>query len=222
MTVPDPFQPTLDGVETLSTENCTARKPQAVVLHYTAGGDEASQQWLTKGAVSTHYLVKSDASVAQIVSDGERAWHAGGGEWKGLKDINSLSCGIEIVGWGFEDKHVPESTTRTECKTVEGADQSWFPFPEVQLTKVATLCKDLQKRWNIQPQFFIGHSDLAPGRKTDPGPLFPWERLHREFGIGAWPDLSADLNFVKLPKDQENKLLWAQLRLRDYGYSSCP
>lgn len=218
------FDTNLEDIEQLSTENCSARKPQMVVVHYTAGNDLSSQSWLTdaeKSCVSAHYLVKSDASIAQIVSDKKRAWHSGKGSWRGFVDLNSLSLGVEIVGWGYEGDHVPGSVDRSPCVSIKGSDQSWFPFPEEQFQSIAKLLVDFKERWQIKPSFFIGHSDLAPGRKVDPGPLFPWKRLYKEFGVGAWvEDLGQDLRFVTLPC-KGSEILWTQLRLRDYGYG-CP
>ena len=218
------FETTLEDIEPLSTENCSARKPQVVVLHYTAGGDKSSVEWLTKSkesSVSAHYLIKGNGGIAQIVSDGMRAWHGGRGSWRGLPDINSLSLGVEIVNWGYDGVHVPEEVDRSSCVTLSGSPHKWFPFPEEQFQSIAKLLTDFKERWNIQPHFFIGHSDIAPGRKVDPGPLFPWERLYREFGIGAWvDDLEQELRFVGLP-EKGSEVLWTQLRLKDYGYA-CP
>lgn len=218
------FETILEDVEQLSTQNCSARKPQAVVLHYTAGSDKSSIDWLTKSkssSVSAHYLIKGDGNVAQIVSDGMRAWHGGRGSWKGLSDVNSFSLGVEIVNWGYEGDHVPKNIDASSCVTLSGSPHKWFPFPEDQFQSIAKLLIDFKERWHIQPSLFIGHSDIAPGRKVDPGPLFPWERLYKEFGIGAWvDDLERELRFVTLP-EEDNEVLWTQLRLRDYGYS-CP
>ena len=151
----DQFQTSLDGIETLTTSNCSARKPQAVILHYTAGSDEGSQAWLTTGDVSVSYLVKSDATIAQIVPDGKRAWHAGLSSWRGFTDLNSLSLGVEITGWGFDGDHVPEGADRGECVRIPGSPESWFPFPEEQFQSIAALLVDFRERWKIKPQFFI-------------------------------------------------------------------
>lgn len=218
------FETTLVDVEQLSTMNCSARKPQAVVLHYTAGSDKSSVDWLTKSkdsSVSAHYLVKGNGDVAQIVPDALRAWHAGRGSWKGLSDVNSFSLGVEIVNWGYDGDHVSEDIDCSSCVTLPGSPHKWFPFPEEQFQSIATLLVDFKERWHIKSSLFIGHSDIAPGRKVDPGPLFPWERLYKEFGIGAWvDDLERELTVVQLPQDGK-EILWAQLRLRDYGYA-CP
>ncbi len=216
----DQFQVTLSDVEELKTDNCSLRKPQAVIVHYTAGGDKSSQDWLTTGPVSANYLVKGDATIAQIVPDGKRAWHSGRASWRGFPDLNSVSLGVEITGYGYKGPHVPEDVDLSQCVVIPGSDHSWFPFPEEQFQSVSKLLLDFRDRWKIKPPLFVGHSDVAPGRKVDPGPLFPWERLHKEFGIGAWPDLEKDLQHIEMPS-AEKELKWTQLRLRDYGYD-CP
>lgn len=215
----DQFQITLD-VDVLSTENCSLRKPQAVILHYTAGDDKSAQECLTTGEVSAHYLVKSDTTIAQIVPEGKRAWHSGNAFWRSFPDLNSLSLGVEITGYGFEGGHVPEKVDRRQCVVIPGSPHRWFPFPDDQFQSLAALLVDFRDRWHIKPQFFIGHSDVALGRKVDPGPLFPWERLHKEFGLGAWPDLEKELQHIEMPTVGA-ALKWTQLRLRDYGYH-CP
>ena len=216
----DQFQSSLEDIAFLDTSNCSERKPQAVILHYTAGSDEDSLEELTQGAASSNYLIKSDFTIAQIVPESKRAWHAGIASWRGFSDINSLSIGVEITNWGFDGDHVPSDIDLDQCITLSGSSKKWFPFPEEQFQAIANLLIDFKDRWHIRPQFFIGHSDVSPGRKVDPGPLFPWERLHKDFGIGAWPDLEKPLQYIELPP-KEKEVLWTQLRLRDYGYF-CP
>lgn len=216
-----PAQTTLAGVDHLETANHTARKPQMVICHYTAADDRVSRETLTSGGVSAHYLLFADGHLASIGSDETiRTWHAGVGSWRGLTDINSLSIGIEIVNWGFKGSHVPATAGIVEGLAVEGSSHQWTPYPDAQIEVLAALLKDIKSRWKIQDQFFLGHSDVSPGRKVDPGPLFPWERLHREHGIGAWPDLEKPLRAVELPAEGR-KVLWTQRHLRDYGYA-CP
>lgn len=110
--------------------------------------------------VSAHYLICRHGSVTQLVDEDHRAWHAGAGEWRGHADINSRSIGIELDNTG---RH---------------------PFPEAQMAALGTLLRDLMRRWPIRPEDVIGHSDMAPGRKCDPGPRFDWARLAR-LGLAA-------------------------------------
>lgn len=151
--------------------NHDARRAQVIVLHYTEQDSvERSLRTLrtanSGGRVSSHYLVGDDGRIYQLVSDEHRAWHAGAGSWGTIHELNSASIGIEIDNDGVE------------------------PFSDAQVAAVIRLLEDLTARHRIPRTAVIGHSDLAPGRKIDPGPLFPWKRLH-EAGFGIWPDADA-------------------------------
>lgn len=127
-----------------------------MVIHYTAmTSAEAARQRLCDPAaeVSAHYLIGADGTLWQLVAEEMRAWHAGAGEWRGLDDINSRSIGIELDNTGAH------------------------PFPEPQMAVLETLLAGVLHRWQIGPEGVIGHSDMAPGRKIDPGPRFDWPRL---------------------------------------------
>ncbi|WP_319371706.1 N-acetylmuramoyl-L-alanine amidase [uncultured Ilyobacter sp.] len=152
-----------------------------IILHYTACDDKISIDTLTKGNVSSHYLITTHKwdPIFQLVPENERAWHAGISSFQGRSNLNDTSIGIEIVNLGVSE--------------TEGG-LKLHPFHESQIRKTAYLIKKLSKKYKIEPKNILGHSDISPGRKIDPGPLFPWERLHREFGIGAWYD-SIDFNF---------------------------
>jgi N-acetylmuramoyl-L-alanine amidase len=199
--------------------NYTSRRPQMVVVHYTAGDDKASLVWLTQSDVSSHYLIQSDGTLHTIVDEEKRAWHAGISHWRGFSDVNSLSIGVELSNPGY---WVPELRLPKEhAVLVPGSEARWIPFQEVQIQRIGLLLQDLKKKWAIPDSFFLGHSDVAPDRKIDPGPLFPWKLLHDEYHVGAWHDVNAPLHFVTLPTQQENKTLWLQQHLRLYGYP-CP
>ena len=150
---------------------------QFVVVHYTNASLERSLALLTHGEVSSHYLIGDDsnATIYQLVDENRRAWHAGDSQWEGRTWLNSTSIGIEIVNPGFTD-------------TPTG--RIWHPYSEAQIQALILLLKDIAQRNNIQPRHIIGHSDIAPLRKLDPGPLFPWKRLADE-GLGIWPDARA-------------------------------
>jgi hypothetical protein len=109
------------------------------------------------------------------MDENQRAWHAGDSQWQGRTWLNSSSIGIEIVNPGFKD-------------TPTG--RLWYPYSEAQVQSLIVLLKDISKRHAISPRSIIGHSDIAPLRKLDPGPLFPWKRLASE-GIGIWPNEQA-------------------------------
>jgi N-acetylmuramoyl-L-alanine amidase len=117
--------------------------------------------------VSAHYLVEEDGAVWRLVPEPRRAFHAGASCWAGERDLNFVSIGIEIVNPGHE--------------------WGYRPFPEPQMAAVERLCRDILSRHPIPPHRVVGHSDVAPDRKTDPGELFDWRRLARA-GIGLWPD----------------------------------
>lgn len=143
-------------------------RPDMIVLHYTgmANGAEA-EAWLANPAseVSSHYVVREDGTIVQMVPEAARAWHAGAGRWAGRDDINSQSIGIEIVNGGH--------------------DYGLPGFPDGQIEAVITLCKDIVSRRDIAAHRILGHSDTAPGRKVDPGERFDWARLYGA-GIGHW------------------------------------
>ena len=147
--------------------NHGVRNPTVIVLHYTVEDTlEGSRDILSdaerKHPVSAHYLLGRDGRLLQLVPDHLAAWHAGAGRWGTIDDLNQASIGIEIVNTGSE------------------------PFPEVQIDALIALLRDLTQRHGIAPTQVIGHADLAPGRKIDPGRFFPWKRL-ADAGFGLWP-----------------------------------
>lgn len=180
-----------------------------LVLHYTVGNFESSLQTLTKPsnrAVSSHYLVRDVPVVTyRLVDESRRAWHAGPSYWKGFTNLNASSIGIEIVNAG----------------AVTGADGSvrYSPFRPEQLDEVIALCKEIVARHHIKPDRILGHNDIAPGRKQDPGPLFPWKRLADE-GLIAWPDAALVAAKRPLYESQLPDAQWFQDRLASYGYNT--
>ena len=151
--------------------NFNERKPLIIVLHATEQGSvEESLDTLRSansgGKVSSHYLVGDDGHIYQLVSDLDRAWHAGAGSWGAITEMNSASIGIEI------------DNDRGE------------PFTDAQVAAVIRLLEDLCERLSIPKTQVIAHADMAPTRKRDPGALFPWKRLH-DAGFGIWPDPAA-------------------------------
>ena len=146
-----------------------AARPDMVVLHYTAMETaEAALARLCDPAaeVSAHYLVGVAGEIWQLVAESERAWHAGAGAWGGISDVNSHSIGIELANAG----------------PLNGLP----PFAEAQMATLEALLDSILARWTIRPQRVIGHSDMAPGRKADPGPKFDWRRLALG-GRAIWP-----------------------------------
>jgi N-acetylmuramoyl-L-alanine amidase len=140
-----------------------------LVLHYT--GMRTAEEALTRlcdpeAKVSSHYTVDRDGTIYQHVREDRRARHAGVSYWAGVRDVNSRSIGIEIVNPGHEFGYIP--------------------FAEAQIDAVMALSRDILSRHAIPASRVVGHSDVAPNRKQDPGELFPWARLAAD-GIGLWP-----------------------------------
>lgn len=144
-----------------------------LIMHYTALHNERSIQVLTEQAVSSHYLIQDydNDQIHILVGENERSWHAGVSYWMGRTNINDSSIGIEIVNPGY---------------TKRNGEMWFYPFTEVQFKKIASLADNIIKRYGIDPTYVLGHSDVAPQRKEDPGAFFPWKRLYEEYGIGAW------------------------------------
>jgi N-acetylmuramoyl-L-alanine amidase len=146
-----------------------------LILHYTGmvSAAAALDRLCDPAAqVSAHYLVEEDGTIWQLVDEGRRAWHAGRAFWAGEHDVNSRSIGIELANPGHEF--------------------GYRPFPEVQITALEALARGILARHPIPARRVLGHADVAPQRKQDPGELFPWERLARA-GIGIWPDAAPPL-----------------------------
>ncbi|WP_108881335.1 N-acetylmuramoyl-L-alanine amidase [Anderseniella sp. Alg231-50] len=142
--------------------------PDILLLHYTGvPTPEFAIEILTNGEreVSCHYLVRQDGGIVHMVDEDKRAWHAGKSSWEGAGDINSRSVGIEICNPGHGD--------------------NYHDFPDVQIEAVIALGQDIVARHAIEPRHVLAHSDVAPGRKIDPGEKFPWARLASR-GIGLW------------------------------------
>lgn len=193
-TVPPPGQK-IDGIDPstqswVGSINFGIRKPNFVIIHHTA--QNSTQQtintFLVKGKseVSSHYIVGKDGVVVQMVNDYLRANHAGIGKWGNTNDLNSSSIGIELDNNGINQ-----------------------PFTDAQIKSLLALLDALKKRYNIPTANFIGHADIAPGRKNDPK-NFPWKVLSKK-GFGLWYD-----DILNLPPEDFN----AELALRVIGYDT--
>jgi len=194
-----------------------SQRIKTIVLHYTVSDNERSIKTLTTGNVSAHYLVldKDDDKIYNLVPESERAWHAGDGGFSGRTILNDTSIGIEIVNAGIKPEY---------RDALKNGDMDYHPydhyvaFDELQIKKVAQLVQDIARRYDISPKNVIGHSDMAPSRKIDPGAKFPWERLYKEYGIGAWYDEADKQEIMSrrtlvAPSVQEIKQAF-----RKYGY----
>ncbi|WFR99485.1 N-acetylmuramoyl-L-alanine amidase [Rhizobium tumorigenes] len=183
-------------------ERAGGRKPDMILLHYTGMGTaDGALDWLcrTESQVSSHYFIHEDGQVLQLVPEARRAWHAGKGVWRKENDINSLSIGIEIANAGHPG----------------GLPQ----FPDAQIDAVIELCRDCVERWSIAPERVLGHSDIAPIRKVDPGERFPWAKLHAA-GVGHWVNpspISGGRFFQMGDSGQPVEALQSMLSLYGYG-----
>ncbi|GHE00850.1 N-acetylmuramoyl-L-alanine amidase [Defluviimonas sp. 20V17] len=180
-------------------------RPELVVLHFTnmASAAAARARLCDLGAqVSAHWLIDEDGQAEQLVDETRRAWHAGAGAWRGRGDVNSRSIGIELANPGDR------------------------PFAEAQLRALEALLAGILDRWAIPPEGVIAHSDMAPGRKVDPGPRFDWRRLALQ-GLAVWPEgaapadpagFVADARRFGYPEVAPETLLHAfRLRFRPWG-----
>ncbi|MDQ0982257.1 N-acetylmuramoyl-L-alanine amidase [Pseudomonas synxantha] len=185
-----------------------------VILHYTTGPFASALRTLTQGGVSAHYLLPDpdepsyraagyeELRVFRLVDEGKRAWHAGVSHWDGCDNLNSGSIGIEIVNLAREDKGV----------------FSFPAYPQAQVDMLIVLIRDILARYpQIAPTEILGHADVACWRKSDPGPRFPWHRLH-DAGLGAWFDEATRAMYqrrfnVRLPPEVE-----VERAFQRYGY----
>lgn len=180
-----------------------------LVLHYTGmeSGEAALQRMCDPAAeVSAHYMVWEDGRITQLVEEDKRAWHAGVASWQGQQDLNSRSIGIEIVNGGHDFR---------------APDGGLPPYPRPQIHAVLDLVHDILGRHAIPATRILGHSDIAPLRKQDPGEHFPWERLARA-GISLWPDFDGTTKEVigkGLERGASGSSVWRlQTMLSEIGY----
>ena len=205
----------------LSTRHVSANQNERIaflILHYTDEDDARSLRLLTASdyKVSAHYLIPRDTEqrplpVYQLVPDSQRAWHAGRSRWHQYAGLNASSLGIEIVNLGYptEDESLPAHLRR------------WQPYTRAQIAALGALARDLVDRYRIPPTQVLAHSDIAPERKQDPGPHFPWRELALHHGVGAWPDEARVAELRQAPLPLWDAQQWQQ-QLARYGYGVAP
>lgn len=186
--------------------NFDARRapPDMIVVHYTgmATGEAALARMCDPAAkVSAHYMIETDGRVFELVPEARRAWHAGVSFWKGERDVNSVSIGIELVNPGHEDGY-PD-------------------FPDDQIDALTGLMDAIRGRWEILDGRILGHSDVAPERKVDPGEKFPWKRLAQD-GHGLWLEPPAAPGAPLGVGDEGTGVFALQAGLTRLGYDSAP
>ena len=194
--------PQIDRTYTAKGQSSRAK---FVVLHYTVSDRNSSLNILTEQVVSAHYLVTDDPTpvIYALVDESRQANHAGVSYWKGYTQLNASSIGIEIVNRGF----------------TEGPNgRIWYPFPQAQIDQVILLVKDIVKRHHIPPENVIGHADVAPTRKQDPGPMFPWKQL-ADAGLTVAPDPARMAAALPLYETRLPDVAWFQQKLAQFGYA---
>ncbi|WMD18033.1 N-acetylmuramoyl-L-alanine amidase [Achromobacter seleniivolatilans] len=195
------------NLDTSVTAVSQASRVRSIVLHYTSVDDAKSMQLLSQGKVSSHYLINESGRAYRLVDESRAAWHAGASSWYGNIAMNSTSIGIEIVNAGW--------TEGTDGKPV------WHAYDDRQVRALTILLRDIIQRHGIAPENVVGHSDIAPQRKVDPGPLFPWKAL-AQAGIGRWYDESgAASHLARLQVQGTPDVTWFQKQLARLGYA-CP
>jgi N-acetylmuramoyl-L-alanine amidase len=180
-------------------------RAQYLILHYTDEPLDSSIRILTQQKVSAHYLLSDEAPpvVYRLVDENRRAWHAGASFWKGATQLNASSIGIEIVNLGEE-------------KAADGT-RFFTPYPPAQIELLIQLVRDIVTRHHIPPERVLGHSDIAPQRKIDPGPLFPWKAL-ADAGLVPWPDASRVAAHQLRYAAALPEVAWFQRSLAAVGY----
>jgi len=180
-------------------------RAQYLIIHYTTGTFAGAFNILTEGAVSSHYLVRDDdpPTIYRLVDENRRAYHAGLSSWKGQTALNAASIGIEIVNAG---------DTRTN------GEVSFSDYPPAQVDAVVALVKDIVQRHEIRGDRILGHSDIAPQRKVDPGPKFPWKRLADE-GLIPWPDAKLVAERRAFYEQALPDIAWFQSKLEEHGFA---
>jgi len=178
-------------------------RAQYLILHFTLEDWAGALEILTAGPVSSHYLVRDDPpTIYQLVDESRRAFHAGVSGWRGHTNLNAASIGIEIVNAGnrLADRGTP-----------------WQPYPDAQIDAVLELVRWIVARHGIAPENILGHSDIAPQRKIDPGPLFPWRRLADE-GLIRWPDDQRVAERRAIYEAAPPDVAWLQQSLARHGF----
>jgi N-acetylmuramoyl-L-alanine amidase len=175
-----------------------------LVLHYTVGDKASSLKTLTEQQVSAHYMVTDDPKpvIYNLVDENNAAWHAGNSSWKNFTQLNNSSIGIEIVNAGWKD-------------TPTG--RVYAPFPQSQIDAIIPLVRDIVARHHIAPENVLGHSDIAPLRKQDPGPMFPWKQF-ADAGLVVWPAAARVAAVTPIFQTQLPDVAWYQKKLAAWGY----
>ena len=193
------------AIDTSITSVSQDSRVQFLVIHYTQANLELSMKILARGGLSVHYLLTDETPprIYRLVDESRRAYHAGFSSWQGQGPLNAMSIGIEIVHPGI----------------LPGTDGQpvFVPYREDQLEALVPLVRDIVRRHAIRPDRVVGHGDIAPQRKVDPGPMFPWKRLADE-GLVRWPDAARVAQLLPAFAQQLPDPGWFQAALAAHGY----
>ncbi|MBB3232713.1 N-acetylmuramoyl-L-alanine amidase [Halomonas stenophila] len=207
------------AVDTRHVASSHSSRVHHLVLHYTDADEVESLAILTGPRVSAHYLLPRPARhhrgkplVYRLVAESRRAWHAGASAWAGHHHLNDTSIGIEIVNPG---------PSRSFTALEAGEPVRWAPFPDAQIAALIPLLRDLIARHDIAATDILSHAEIAPTRKIDPGPAFPWRRLFAA-GIGTWPDAVRVARHRRALADRPPALATLQRALAAWGYAVTP
>ena len=184
---------------------------QFIVVHYTATDNLGSIKELTSSRVSSHFLVldEDDNKIYSLVPLEQRAWHAGASAFRGRTNINDTSVGIEIVSDGIAKEYRNNPYPLYD---------HYVEFKPIQIEKTAQIIKYVAEKYNIPAKNIVAHSDIAPGRKKDPGAKFPWKELYDKYNIGAWYDEADKQAFMNEEKFKATSIREIKDELRKYGY----
>ena len=177
-----------------------------LVLHYTVADFPLSMRVLTERDVSAHYLLSDESPprIFRLVDENRRAWHSGLSGWKGHRLLNASSIGIEIVHPGF--------------RIGPDGQRNYLPFPQAQIEALLPLVKDIVQRHQIRPERILGHGEVTPAFKEDPGPTFPWQLLAERGITPPWPDAARVAEQRALFDVQLPDTAWFQAALAQWGY----
>lgn len=194
------------GIDRTYSSGAQRDRVRFLVIHFTHANFEQTMRIVAGEDVSYHYIVRADPpTIYQVVDESRSSFHAGVSYWRGVTQLNDASIGVSLVNGGPGDN--------------DGHDdpQKWADYPEPQLQLFMELIQDIVRRHNIKPEFIVGHSDIAPQRKVDPGPKFPWKRL-ADAGLIKWFDPAKVAE--RLPGYQAAlpEVEWFQILLRRHGY----
>ena len=194
-------------IDTSLSAKSQSSRVKFVIIHYTVSDLPLAIRQLSQQGVSAHYLLTDQAEpfAYNLVDETRQANHAGVSNWKNYTLLNGSSIGIEIVNPGFT----------TDANGV----RTWYPFPQAQIAQLILLLKQIVARHHIVPENILGHSDIAPGRKQDPGPMFPWFQL-AQAGLIKWPEAARVTAARPQYEAQLPDAAWFQKRLATFGYAT--